>query len=96
MKKVRLPKVKMKNTPWRLETSRSSSREEVECPKPPRDKSQRDFVGGSWSDSGEEDDEKAKVKMCPMAQASSEICLGIYLEPDEWSKDNGCTKQMTG
>ncbi|GKB74980.1 alpha/beta hydrolases superfamily protein, partial [Tanacetum coccineum] len=54
-----------------------------ECPKPPRDKSQRDFVGGSWSDSGEEDDEKAKVKMCPMAQASSEICLGIYLEPDE-------------
>ncbi|GKD22713.1 retrovirus-related pol polyprotein from transposon TNT 1-94 [Tanacetum coccineum] len=67
-----------------------------ECPKPPRDKSQRDFVGGSWSDSREEDDEKAKVKMCPLAQASSEICLGIDLEPDEWSKDNGCTKHMTG
>ncbi|GJT51482.1 retrovirus-related pol polyprotein from transposon TNT 1-94 [Tanacetum coccineum] len=29
-----------------------------ECPKPPRDKNQRLFVGGSWSDSGEEDDEK--------------------------------------
>ncbi|GJW81839.1 hypothetical protein Tco_0826481 [Tanacetum coccineum] len=29
------------------------------CPKPPRDKSQRAFVGGSWSNSGEEDDEKA-------------------------------------
>ncbi|GJW54687.1 zf-CCHC domain-containing protein [Tanacetum coccineum] len=29
-----------------------------ECPKPPKDKNQRDFVGGSWSDSGEEDDEK--------------------------------------
>ncbi|GJX29507.1 zf-CCHC domain-containing protein, partial [Tanacetum coccineum] len=29
-----------------------------ECPKPPRDKNQRAFVGGSWSDSGEEDDEK--------------------------------------
>ncbi|GKC21867.1 hypothetical protein Tco_1024017 [Tanacetum coccineum] len=27
---VRLPEVKTKNTPWRLETSRSSSREEVE------------------------------------------------------------------
>ncbi|GJW14302.1 zf-CCHC domain-containing protein [Tanacetum coccineum] len=27
-----------------------------ECPKPPRDKNQRAFVGGSWSDSGEEDD----------------------------------------
>nr|GEW75618.1 alpha/beta hydrolases superfamily protein [Tanacetum cinerariifolium] len=31
-----------------------------ECPKPPRDKNQRDFVRGSWSDNGEEDDEKAK------------------------------------
>ncbi|GJS40437.1 retrovirus-related pol polyprotein from transposon TNT 1-94 [Tanacetum coccineum] len=29
-----------------------------ECPKPPRDKNQRAFVGGSWSDSGEENDEK--------------------------------------
>ncbi|GJY16907.1 hypothetical protein Tco_0387329 [Tanacetum coccineum] len=28
-----------------------------ECPKPPRDKNQRAFVGGSWSDSGEENDE---------------------------------------
>ncbi|GJW40093.1 zf-CCHC domain-containing protein, partial [Tanacetum coccineum] len=31
-----------------------------ECPKPPRDKNQRAFIGGSWSDSGEEDDEKIK------------------------------------
>ncbi|GJX94786.1 homeodomain-like protein, partial [Tanacetum coccineum] len=30
-----------------------------ECPKPPKDKNQRAFVGGSWSDNGEEDDEKA-------------------------------------
>nr|GEZ59939.1 serine/threonine protein kinase SRPK1 [Tanacetum cinerariifolium] len=29
-----------------------------ECPKPPKDKNQRAFVGGSWSASGEEDDEK--------------------------------------
>ncbi|GJX04953.1 zf-CCHC domain-containing protein [Tanacetum coccineum] len=29
-----------------------------ECPKPPKDKNQRAFIGGSWSDSGEEDDEK--------------------------------------
>ncbi|GJV17418.1 retrovirus-related pol polyprotein from transposon TNT 1-94 [Tanacetum coccineum] len=29
-----------------------------ECPKPPKDKNQRAFVGGSWSDSGDEDDEK--------------------------------------
>ncbi|GJZ94633.1 hypothetical protein Tco_0666836 [Tanacetum coccineum] len=31
-----------------------------ECPKPPSNKNQRAFVGGSWSDSGEEDDEKVK------------------------------------
>ncbi|GKE82363.1 zf-CCHC domain-containing protein, partial [Tanacetum coccineum] len=28
-----------------------------ECPKPPKDKNQREFVGGSWSDRGEEDNE---------------------------------------
>ncbi|GKG04188.1 zf-CCHC domain-containing protein, partial [Tanacetum coccineum] len=35
-----------------------------ECPKPPKDKNQRAFVGGSWSDSGEEDDEKVKDETC--------------------------------
>ncbi|GKD24832.1 retrovirus-related pol polyprotein from transposon TNT 1-94 [Tanacetum coccineum] len=107
MRSVRLSEVKMKNTPWRLETSRSSLREEVdlcgdpnhligECPKPPKDKNQRAFVGGSWSDSGEEDDEKAKDETCLVAQASNEICLGVDLEPDEWIKDSGCSKHMTG
>nr|GFD20085.1 alpha/beta hydrolases superfamily protein [Tanacetum cinerariifolium] len=66
-----------------------------ECPKPPKDKNQRAFVGGSWSDSSEEDDEKAKDETCLMARASSEICLGINLEPDEWIKDSGCSKHMT-
>ncbi|GJR36587.1 zf-CCHC domain-containing protein [Tanacetum coccineum] len=42
-----------------------------ECPKPPKDKNQRAFVGGSWSDSGEEDDEKVNNEMCLVAQASS-------------------------
>ncbi|GJT67389.1 retrovirus-related pol polyprotein from transposon TNT 1-94 [Tanacetum coccineum] len=76
MRSVRLLEVNTKNTPWRLETSRSSSREE--------------------SDSGEEDDEKAKAKMCLVAQASNDICLGVDLEPDEWIKDSGCSKHMTG
>ncbi|GJT37247.1 zf-CCHC domain-containing protein [Tanacetum coccineum] len=31
-----------------------------ECPKPPKDKNQIAIVGDSWSDSGEEDDEKVK------------------------------------
>ncbi|GKB62695.1 zf-CCHC domain-containing protein [Tanacetum coccineum] len=105
-----------KSTPWRLETSRSSSKEEVgsqdkngksdrkcyrcgdpnhligECPKPPKDKNQKAFFGGSWSDSGEEDDEKAKDETCLVTQASNEICLGVDLEPDEWIKDSGCSK----
>nr|GFA91698.1 alpha/beta hydrolases superfamily protein [Tanacetum cinerariifolium] len=43
-----------------------------ECSKPPKDKKQRVFVRGSWSDSGEEDDEKVKNETCLVAQASSE------------------------
>ncbi|GJR30822.1 zf-CCHC domain-containing protein [Tanacetum coccineum] len=41
-----------------------------ECPKPPRDKNQRAFIGGSWSDSGEEDDEKVNNEACIVAQCS--------------------------
>ncbi|GJZ27016.1 retrovirus-related pol polyprotein from transposon TNT 1-94 [Tanacetum coccineum] len=67
-----------------------------ECPKPPKDKNQRAFVGGSWSDSGEEDDEKVKNEMCLVAQASSEICLRVDLKPNEWIKDSGCSIHMTG
>ncbi|GKA01299.1 retrovirus-related pol polyprotein from transposon TNT 1-94 [Tanacetum coccineum] len=37
------------------------------------DKNQRAFVGGFWSDSGEEDDEKVKNETCLVAQASSEL-----------------------
>nr|GEV37247.1 retrovirus-related Pol polyprotein from transposon TNT 1-94 [Tanacetum cinerariifolium] len=67
-----------------------------ECPKPPKDKNQRAFIGGSWSDSGEEDDEKFKDEMCLVAQASNKICLGVDLKPDERIKDSGCSKHMTG
>ncbi|GJZ17017.1 hypothetical protein Tco_0553140 [Tanacetum coccineum] len=38
-----------------------------ECTKPPRDKNQRAFIRGSWSDSGQEDDGKAKDETCLMA-----------------------------
>ncbi|GJV45680.1 retrovirus-related pol polyprotein from transposon TNT 1-94 [Tanacetum coccineum] len=67
-----------------------------ECPKLAKDKNQRALIGGSWSDSGEEDDEKAKDETCLVDQASNEICLGVDLEPDEWIKDIGCSKHMTG
>ncbi|GJT66090.1 retrovirus-related pol polyprotein from transposon TNT 1-94 [Tanacetum coccineum] len=67
-----------------------------ECPKPLKDKNQRAFVGGSWSNSSEEDDEKVKDETCLVAQASTEICLRVDLEPDKWIKDSGCSKHMTG
>nr|GEZ18814.1 retrovirus-related Pol polyprotein from transposon TNT 1-94 [Tanacetum cinerariifolium] len=67
-----------------------------ECPKSPRSNNQRDFIGGAWSDSGEDEEEKAKEETCLIAQASNEIFLGINLEPDEWIKDSGCSKHMTG
>ncbi|GJQ95711.1 hypothetical protein Tco_0006850, partial [Tanacetum coccineum] len=63
---------------------------------PPRDKNQRAFVGGSWSDIGEENDEKIQDETYLVAQAPNEICLGVDLEPDEWIKDSGCSKHMTG
>ncbi|GJU57283.1 zf-CCHC domain-containing protein [Tanacetum coccineum] len=54
-----------------------------ECPKPPKDKRQRAFVGGSWSDSDEEDDEKVKDETCLVAHASSEVCSESSYFSDE-------------
>ncbi|GJS08880.1 retrovirus-related pol polyprotein from transposon TNT 1-94 [Tanacetum coccineum] len=51
---------------------------------------------GSWSDNVKEDDEKVKDETCLVAHASSEIWLGVDLVPDEWIKDSGCSKHMTG
>nr|GEV06222.1 retrovirus-related Pol polyprotein from transposon TNT 1-94 [Tanacetum cinerariifolium] len=44
-----------------------------ECPKPPRSKNQRAFVGGTLSDSGEDAEEKTKDETCLIAQASNEV-----------------------
>nr|GFA81879.1 zf-CCHC domain-containing protein/UBN2 domain-containing protein [Tanacetum cinerariifolium] len=54
-----------------------------ECPKSPRSNNQRFFIGGAWSDSDEDEEEKAKDETCLVAQASNKICLGINLDPDE-------------
>nr|GEY05493.1 zf-CCHC domain-containing protein/DUF4219 domain-containing protein/UBN2 domain-containing protein [Tanacetum cinerariifolium] len=56
-----------------------------ECTKPPKDKNQRAFVGGSWSDSGEEDYEKVKDETCLVAHASSEVCSESSYFSDEKS-----------
>ncbi|GKB54815.1 retrovirus-related pol polyprotein from transposon TNT 1-94 [Tanacetum coccineum] len=54
-----------------------------ECLKPPKDKNQRAFVKGSWSDSGEEDDEKVEDETCLVAQASNEVCSDSSYFSDE-------------
>ncbi|GJV90905.1 retrovirus-related pol polyprotein from transposon TNT 1-94 [Tanacetum coccineum] len=54
-----------------------------ECLKPPRDKNQRAFVGASWSDNGEEDDEKIQDKTCLIAQALNEVCSESSYFSDE-------------
>ncbi|GKC59225.1 retrovirus-related pol polyprotein from transposon TNT 1-94, partial [Tanacetum coccineum] len=62
-----------------------------ECQKPPRDKNQRAFVGGSWSDSGEENmsdsdeenDEKIQDETCLVAQAPNEVCSESSYFSDE-------------
>ncbi|GKE16457.1 zf-CCHC domain-containing protein [Tanacetum coccineum] len=59
-----------------------------ECPKPPKDKNQRAFVGGSWSDSGKEDDEKVKNETCLVAHASSEVCSESSYFSDENSSND--------
>ncbi|PWA52293.1 alpha/beta-Hydrolases superfamily protein [Artemisia annua] len=55
-----------------------------ECPKPPRSNNQRAFVGGSWSDSGEEEEEKPNDETCLMAQASNEV----HSDSSYYSDDN--------
>ncbi|GKF23726.1 zf-CCHC domain-containing protein, partial [Tanacetum coccineum] len=62
-----------------------------ECPKPPRDKNQRAFVGGSWSDSSEEDDEKIKDKTCLVAQAPNKVCPDSSYFSDENSSIDDLT-----
>ncbi|GJT49494.1 retrovirus-related pol polyprotein from transposon TNT 1-94 [Tanacetum coccineum] len=67
-----------------------------ECPKLSRNNNQRAFIGGAWSDSGKDEEENNKDETCLVAQVSNRICLGINLEPDEWTKDSRCSKHMTG
>ncbi|GJR24943.1 retrovirus-related pol polyprotein from transposon TNT 1-94 [Tanacetum coccineum] len=67
-----------------------------ECSKLPKNNVQRAFIGGAWSDNGEDEVENTKDEACFVAQAPDEICLGIDLEPDEWIKDSGCSKHITG
>ncbi|GJW32298.1 hypothetical protein Tco_0052330 [Tanacetum coccineum] len=56
-----------------------------ECPKPPKDKNQRAFVGGSWSDSGEQDDKKFKDETCYSQNSKAYIILNKHTRKIEES-----------
>ncbi|GKE47077.1 hypothetical protein Tco_1478335, partial [Tanacetum coccineum] len=44
-----------------------------ECPKLSRNYNQRAFVGGSWSDSDEDEEERTKDEICLMAKTSNDV-----------------------
>nr|GEV45589.1 zf-CCHC domain-containing protein/UBN2 domain-containing protein [Tanacetum cinerariifolium] len=43
-----------------------------DCPKPPHNKNQKAFIGGSWSDSRNDAEDKTNDETCLMAQSSNE------------------------
>ncbi|GJU47881.1 zf-CCHC domain-containing protein [Tanacetum coccineum] len=54
-----------------------------ECPKLSRYQNQKAFVGGSWSDSDEDEEEKINDEKCLMAKASNEV----FSETEYFSDD---------
>ncbi|GKB32237.1 retrovirus-related pol polyprotein from transposon TNT 1-94 [Tanacetum coccineum] len=72
-----------------LDVRRSKSPHWGDCSKPPKNNDQRAFIGGAWSDNGEDKVEKTTDETCLVAQAPNEICLGIHLEPGQIC-DNKC------
>ncbi|GJY27212.1 zf-CCHC domain-containing protein [Tanacetum coccineum] len=59
-----------------------------ECPKLSRYQNQKAFVGGSWSDSDEDEEEKTNDEKCLMAKASNEVLFETeYFSDDQSSLD---------
>ncbi|GJW03944.1 hypothetical protein Tco_1562800 [Tanacetum coccineum] len=59
-----------------------------ECPKQSKYQNQKAFVGGSWSDSDIDKEEKTKVEKCLMAKASNEVLFETeYFSDDQSSLD---------
>ncbi|GJW25156.1 hypothetical protein Tco_0038967 [Tanacetum coccineum] len=46
---------------------------------PPKNNDQRAFIGGAWSDNGEDEVEKTKMKLAKLKACPNEICLGVKL-----------------
>nr|GEU50010.1 zf-CCHC domain-containing protein/UBN2 domain-containing protein [Tanacetum cinerariifolium] len=60
-----------------------------DCPKPPHNKDQKAFIGGSWSDSENNVEDKTNDETCLMAQSSNEATLNSsYYSDNASSLDN--------
>ncbi|GKA25033.1 hypothetical protein Tco_0711066 [Tanacetum coccineum] len=59
-----------------------------ECPKQSKYQNQKAFVGGSWSDSNEDEEERTKDEKCLIAKASNEVLSETeYFSDDQSSLD---------
>ncbi|GJR05646.1 retrovirus-related pol polyprotein from transposon TNT 1-94 [Tanacetum coccineum] len=60
-----------------------------DCPKPSRNKDQKAFIGGSWSDNENYTEDKTNDKTCLKAQSSNEVTLNSsYYSDNASSLDN--------
>ncbi|GKE39423.1 zf-CCHC domain-containing protein [Tanacetum coccineum] len=60
-----------------------------DCPKPSRNKDQKAFIGGSWSDSENDAEDKTNDETCLMANSSNEVTLNSsYYIDNASSLDN--------
>ncbi|GJR75500.1 zf-CCHC domain-containing protein [Tanacetum coccineum] len=65
-----------------------------DCPKPPRNKDQKAFIGGSWSDIENDAKDKTNNETCLMAQSSNEVTLNSSYYGDNASSLDNDTMQI--
>nr|GEY25652.1 alpha/beta hydrolases superfamily protein [Tanacetum cinerariifolium] len=65
-----------------------------DCPKPPRNKDQKAFIRGSWSDSKNEAEDKTNDETCFMAQSSNEVTLVFAIGFDSSKASTSGTKPI--
>ncbi|GJZ68445.1 zf-CCHC domain-containing protein [Tanacetum coccineum] len=65
-----------------------------DCPKPTRNKDQKAIIGGSWSDSENDAEDKTNDKTCLLAQSSNEVTLNSSCYSDHASSFDNDTMQV--
>nr|GEV81500.1 hypothetical protein [Tanacetum cinerariifolium] len=65
-----------------------------DCPKLPRNKDQKAFIRGSWSDSENDAEDKTNNKTCLMARSSNEVTLNSSYYSDNASSLDNDTMQI--